>query len=71
LPDTITIDAINPTSLANEKKNGALQTEQLTISEYIRHQIHHPENTNNTRFTSEQLQESISSMREFIDAQKT
>ncbi|MDQ5910575.1 MAG: hypothetical protein QG599_2672 [Pseudomonadota bacterium] len=51
------------------KKNGDLQTEQLTISEYIRHQIHHPENTKNTRFTSEQLQESISSMREFIDAQ--
>ena len=25
------------------------------MSEYIRHQIHHPENTENNRFTNEQL----------------
>ena len=46
--------------------NGDLQEEQKVISEYIRHQIHHPENTNNPRFTDEQLQESINEMRVFI-----
>ncbi|GAB1256158.1 ATP-binding protein [Aurantivibrio plasticivorans] len=51
------------------KRNGDLQTEQKVVSEYIRHQIHHPENTHNDRYTDEQLQESIRSMREFIQAQ--
>ena len=46
--------------------NGDLQEEQKVISEYIRHQIHHPENTHNPRFTDEQLQESINEMRVFI-----
>lgn len=46
--------------------NGDLQEEQKIISEYIRHQIHHPENTHNPRFTYEQLQESINEMRVFI-----
>ena len=36
------------------------------MSEYIRHQIHHPENTNNIRFTNEELQQSINDMRDFI-----
>ena len=40
--------------------------EQKVLSEYIRHQIHHPENTENVRFTNEQLQQSIDVMREFI-----
>ena len=38
----------------------------ITLTEYIRHQIHHPENTLNNRFSWEQLQESIRMMREFI-----
>lgn len=46
--------------------NGSIREEQKIISEYIRHQIHHPENTENVRFTNEQLQHSISEMREFI-----
>lgn len=48
------------------KKDGTLQTIQIDLSEYIRHQIHHPENTNNTRFTNDELQKSIGMMREFI-----
>jgi hypothetical protein len=44
-------------------------TEQKIVSEYIRHQIHHPENTHNNRFTDEQLQTSINDMRVFIEAQ--
>lgn len=50
------------------KSNGAIE-EQKVLSEYIRHQIHHPENTQNVRFTVAQLQQSISDMRAFIQAQ--
>ena len=48
---------------------GGTTTQQIMLTEYIRHQIHHPENTNNTRFTSIQLSESIILMRDFIEAQ--
>ncbi len=48
------------------KRNGDTLEEQKILSEYIRHQIHHPENTMNTRFTNEQLQQSIGEMRDFI-----
>ncbi|WP_422491233.1 ATP-binding protein [Endozoicomonas sp. ALE010] len=48
------------------KRNGGTLEEQKIVSEYIRHQIHHPENTLNTRYTNEQLQGSIQQMREFI-----
>ena len=51
------------------KRNGDLMTEQKIVSEYIRHQIHHPENTHNNRYTDEQLQTSINDMRVFIEAQ--
>lgn len=52
-------------------RNGDLREEQKVISEYIRHQIHHPENTNNTRYTNEQLQQSIQDMRDFIESEAT
>jgi predicted ATP-dependent endonuclease of OLD family len=51
------------------KRNGDLMAEQKVVSEYIRHQIHHPENTHNARYTDEQLQKSINDMRIFIKAQ--
>ncbi len=38
----------------------------IILSTYIRHQIHHPENTYNVKYTREELKESIESMREFI-----
>lgn len=47
-------------------RSGNIREEQIILSEYIRHQIHHPENTENIRFTNEQLQESIGEIREFI-----
>ena len=47
-------------------RNGQEIEEQKVLSEFIRHQIHHPENNLNDRFTREQLQESIRMMREFI-----
>jgi energy-coupling factor transporter ATP-binding protein EcfA2 len=36
------------------------------LSTYVRHQIHHPENQLNARFTTEQLRQSIEAMREFL-----
>lgn len=52
------------------KQNGDLHEEQKIMSEYIRHQIHHPENTHNIRYTDAQLQDSISELRAFIEASK-
>jgi predicted ATP-dependent endonuclease of OLD family len=50
--------------------NGEQIEQDLILSEYIRHQIHHPENTLNKRYTFEQLQESIQLMRDFIKGMK-
>lgn len=50
-------------------RNGRTQNELITRTEYIRHQIHHPENTNNARFTDADLRASIEAMRVFIQAQ--
>ncbi|MCK9625948.1 MAG: ATP-binding protein [Bacteroidales bacterium] len=41
--------------------------QNVVLTDYIRHQIHHPENANNTRFTSQQLSDSIDLMRNFIE----
>lgn len=51
-------------------KGGSIVTEKVIQSIYIRHQIHHPENTNNVRFTNEQLIESVNDMRTFICQKK-
>lgn len=48
-------------------KNGSTKTEQICLTEYIRHQIHHPENNKNSRYTQDQLRESINLMRNFIN----
>ena len=40
--------------------------EQKILSEIIRHQIHHPENSRNRHYTEEELHESIRLMRDFI-----
>lgn len=50
--------------------NGNTRTEQLTKTEYIRHQIHHPENTNNVHFSEAELKNSIEMMRAFIQLQQ-
>ena len=62
------------TDYKNGKPNRAYKKEwkgnvseiQIILSEYIRHQIHHPENTHNQRFSTEELGQSISEMRAFI-----
>ena len=48
----------------NNERTGRL--EQKILSEYIRHQIHHPENELNPPYTHEELQQSIMEMRDFI-----
>lgn len=47
-------------------RGGNTSVQQVVLTEYIRHQIHHPENNLNTRFTFEQLENSVNLMREFI-----
>lgn len=49
-------------------KDGKSQSKtiNLTKTEYIRHQIHHPENTKNQPFTRKDLKDSIDNMRSYI-----
>lgn len=58
-------DTINYIRMNSDGSDG--NSSNITLTEYIRHQIHHPENTFNTRFALEQLQESIRMMRDFIE----
>jgi len=49
------------------KRDGVTTVEEnIILTDYIRHQIHHPENQNNTRYTFQQLSDSVSLMRHFI-----
>lgn len=48
------------------KKDGTV-TERKILTEYIRHQIHHPENKLNRRYTNDELYTSIELMRDFIN----
>ena len=47
-------------------KNGNTKTWNLELTEYVRHQIHHPENHSNTHFTQSELRQSIEDMRLYI-----
>ena len=56
-----------PTMLYHKQlQNGNTRDEQIILTEYIRHQIHHPENHLNQRYTKEELRQSIDDMRTFI-----
>lgn len=48
------------------RRDGSVDQQEIILTEYIRHQIHHPENTHNVRFSAEELATSIESMRAFI-----
>lgn len=61
-------DAQYPTVSYNRERNGTVITQQITLTEKIRHIIHHPENRNNS-YTEGDLKESIERMRSFIMAQ--
>lgn len=50
------------------KRDGTTVTEQKCKTEIIRHQIHHPENTHNARFSPMDLKDSIELMRQYLIA---
>ena len=47
-------------------KDGSMKQIQRTLTHYIRDVMHHPENTNNRRYTDIELRSSIEEMRNFI-----
>ena len=49
---------------------GTPDIKQVIKTVYIRHQIHHPENTLNPRYTPEELRASIQAMRDFIQTER-
>lgn len=53
------------------QRDGTTRVDQIVLTEYIRHQIHHPENNYNRRYTSAELSSSINLMRTFIRAFNT
>ncbi|MBP9773342.1 MAG: AAA family ATPase [Candidatus Peribacteraceae bacterium] len=59
------LDNLDKNRKWKNKKNG--NTENVSLATYIRHTIHHPENTSNQRFTSEELEESIKILRNLRD----
>lgn len=50
-----------------QNKGGEITQQSIVLTEYIRHQIHHPENIHNVPFTDDELRESIDAMRDFIN----
>jgi hypothetical protein len=50
------------------RQDGSTVQKQVILTEYIRHQIHHPENDQNALFTADELTESIEAMRLFLQA---
>lgn len=61
-------DSLYPTVSYNRERNGTVITQQITLTEKIRHIIHHPENRHNS-YTEGELKESIERMRSFIMVQ--
>ncbi len=53
-------------SYIKQCRDGSTRQEQVAMSQYIRNQIHHPENTLNQLFSTQDLEASISTMRTFI-----
>jgi predicted ATP-dependent endonuclease of OLD family len=49
-------------------RDGSTTQQQIVLTDYIRHQIHHPENETNRRFTDQELRQSIEAMRSFIQS---
>ncbi|SHK09889.1 ATP-binding protein [Hespellia stercorisuis] len=47
-------------------RDGTIKAEQKILSEYIRNLIHHPENRENAAYSHQELNESIVSMRDYI-----
>lgn len=54
-----------------DKHGNRCNPEQVCLSTYIRHQIHHPENKYNTKYKEDELRQSISDMCSFLESKKT
>jgi predicted ATP-dependent endonuclease of OLD family len=52
----------NSKTWIKEKRDGTIQNESVSLQEYIRHTIHHPENRRNIAFTSVEILQSIEEM---------
>jgi hypothetical protein len=50
------------------RQDGSKVSQQIVLTEHIRHKIHHPENDQNVLFTADELTESIEAMRLFLQA---
>ena len=48
------------------KQDGTIKAETRTLTHYIRDVMHHPENTNNRKYTYQELQQSVEDMRAYI-----
>lgn len=53
-----------------QRNDKSFVDQQLVLSEYIRNQIHHPENRLNDRYTREELKQSIDLMRGYIETKQ-
>lgn len=51
----------------NKLRNGTVVVQQICLTDYIRHQIHHPENTSNAHYTETELRQSVDLMRAYIE----
>ena len=54
------------TRIYHKQSQNGIRDEQIILTDYIRYQIHHPDNHLNPIYTKEELRQSIESMREFI-----
>lgn len=59
-----------PTRLYKKIGRGGTVEQHICTAEYIRHQIHHPENRLNALYTRDELTSSIISLREFITSKQ-
>jgi AAA15 family ATPase/GTPase len=53
-----------------EKWDGTKINKKHTLTHYIRDVLHHPENTNNEKYTDADLAQSIAEMREYIETRR-
>jgi len=56
------LNSLDKTKKWKNEKSGGI--ENVSLSKYIRHSIHHPENTKNLKFTEIELKDSIETMKE-------
>ncbi len=64
--DKTKLDGLDKNKKWKNKKNNL--TEDVSLAKYIRHSIHHPENTFNIKFTSDELSESIKTLKKLKES---